>query len=119
MPGPHYSSSSGVGGGGDGGSDMLLDPGEPALAGAAPHLRSLYGARVVALLRVALACEGLSGRALRKLPLQAHALCIRSAHRGAEAFCAALLEAVRGERGRGTRWRGRAQTAAAPLSPAR
>ena len=54
----------------------------------------------VALLRAAIASEGLSGRALRKLPLQAHAQSVRSTLRvSPEAFCLALLRAVEAERG--------------------
>lgn len=87
---------------------MLLDAGEacvaaapgPPAAATAAAAAGAAAAASVALLRAAAASEGLSGRALRKLPLQAHAQSIRSARPvQPAAFCEALLAAVGAERG--------------------
>ena len=85
--------ASGGGGGGGGGAS-----GAPAAAA------DVDAAASATLWRTAVLARGLSGRALRKLPLAAHSLHMR--RRGSVAggvpaalFCEALLGAVRAERG--------------------
>ncbi len=80
--------------------------GAGAGAGGAPAASAFDVPASVALWRAALLARGLSGRALRKLPLAAHALHMRRRGGGAPgaavpalAFCEALLGAVRAERG--------------------
>ena len=91
---------------GAGAADMLLDSGDGTTSASASAACTSLGAYAtgpsaaasVALLRAALASEGLSGRALRKLPLQAHAQSVRSARPvPPEVFCEALVRAVSAE----------------------
>ena len=56
------------------------------------------GASASSLWAVAAACAGLSGRALRKLPFQAHAFALRKAAATCDEYVAALLSAVHHEK---------------------
>jgi pachytene checkpoint protein 2 len=81
----------------DGGAAAAAAPADGASAAPPPTVDRAASA---ALWRAAEAADGFSGRTLRKLPLQAHAMYVRA--RGAVSgtdFAAALLRGVRAERG--------------------
>jgi MoxR-like ATPase len=73
----------------------LDDAGKPR---AGREASGTVGSQLRVLLHAAQLCEGLSGRALRKLPFQAHVYFVRRPHATCKDFLAALVDAARLEK---------------------
>ncbi|CAN0118354.1 unnamed protein product [Ectocarpus sp. 12 AP-2014] len=82
----------------DGGGDVVVMDTD-GVGGGAPQIRTGLHAGAEALLEVARLAEGLSGRALRKLPFQAHAFYVQRQSCTLAEFLSAMTRAVHKELG--------------------
>eukprot|EP00752_Nemacystus_decipiens_P012914 g11429.t1 len=94
----------GCNGSGSGDGDVVMGAaggagGDVGVVGGAPRVKSAMHAAAEGLLQVARLADGLSGRALRKLPFQAHAFYVQRQSCTLAEFLSAMTQAVNKELG--------------------
>ncbi|CAM9365110.1 unnamed protein product [Scytosiphon promiscuus] len=83
----------------DGGGDVVMSTASVREGAPPPRVRSGLCETAAALLDIARLAEGLSGRALRKLPFQAHAFYVQRQSCSLTEFLSAMTRAVHKELG--------------------